>query len=87
MNGGGARWIVNGVAFVLFILLLITGVTAWLLPHGGGPASAVYGVRQVLRAVHQISALGFTVTIVVHLLLHATYIRQNLIRSGLMKGH
>jgi thiosulfate reductase cytochrome b subunit len=85
MESGATRWIVNRVAFVLFILLLITGTTAWLLPHGGGPSGALYGLRQALRAVHQVGALLFSITIGIHLLLHARYIRQNLKRSGLIK--
>jgi thiosulfate reductase cytochrome b subunit len=45
----------------------------------------VYGLRQALRAVHQVGALLFAVTIGIHLLLHLGYIRQNLKKSGLIK--
>ena len=85
MESRAARWIVNVIAFVLFVLLLTTGAVAWLLPHGGGPSSTVYGLRQALRAVHQVGALLFAVTIGIHLLLHLGYIRQNLKKSGLIK--
>jgi len=85
MESNAARWIINVVAFILFALMVITGAAAWLLPHGGGPASAVYGLRQALRAVHQVGALLFSLTIVIHLLLHARYIRQNLKKSALIK--
>lgn len=85
MESSAARWVINVVAFVLFALMVITGGAAWLLPHGGGPASAVYGLRPALRAVHQVGALLFSLTIVIHLFLHARYIRQNLKKSGLIK--
>jgi thiosulfate reductase cytochrome b subunit len=85
METGAVRWIVNLLSFVLWVLLAFTGMTAWLLPHGGGPSSAVYGLRQFLRAVHQTGALLFVVTIVVHLLLHSGYIRQNLKKYRLIK--
>jgi thiosulfate reductase cytochrome b subunit len=85
METSVARWSINVVAFVLFVLMLITGVAAWLLPHGGGPTSAVYGLRQGLRTVHQVGALLFFLTIGIHLLLHGRYIRQNLKKSGLLK--
>ncbi len=86
MDTGTMRWLVNVVSFVLLLLLAVTGLVNWLLPHGGGPASAVYAVRQFLRGVHQLGALLFLLAIGLHLWMHWNYIRQNLKKMGLRIG-
>ena len=80
-------WTVNMVAFVLFALLAVTGLINWLvLPHGGGQRERLLiGTRHLLMSIHAWLAILFMVAIAIHLVLHWSYIKANLNKSGLLK--
>ncbi|MCB2145801.1 MAG: DUF4405 domain-containing protein [Deltaproteobacteria bacterium] len=80
-------WAVNIVSFVLFSLLAVTGLVNWLvLPHGGGRREGILIVtRHLLMEVHAWLAMLFLVAIAIHLVLHGSYIKANLKKSGLLK--
>jgi quinol-cytochrome oxidoreductase complex cytochrome b subunit len=80
-------WTVNVLSFILFILLSITGLLNWLvLPRGyEARGSALVSVRHILITIHEWAALIFMITIVIHILLHWTYIRSNLKKYSIMK--
>jgi hypothetical protein len=80
-------WTVNVLSFILFILLSITGLLNWLvLPKGyEARGSVLVSVRHVLITIHEWTALIFMVTIVIHIILHWTYIRSNLKKYSIMK--
>jgi hypothetical protein len=81
------RWAVNVVSFVLFSLLAVTGLANWLvLPHGGGRREGILiATRHLLMEVHAWLAMLFLVAIAIHLVLHGSYIKANLKKSGLLK--
>lgn len=80
-------WTVNIVSFVLFSLLAATGLINWLvLPRGGGRREGfLIGARHLLMEVHAWLAVLFLVAIAIHLVLHWSYIKANLNKSGLLK--
>ena len=76
-------WVVNILSFILFVLLAATGMVNWLvLPRGGGRGSWLTDTRHLLMDVHVWLAVLFLLVIGLHLWLHASYIKSNLIRSG-----
>lgn len=81
------RWLVNVFSFILFTILALTGLVNWLiLPRGSGAGgSALISVRHFFREVHEWSAFFFIIVMVIHLLLHASYIKTNLKNHGLLK--
>ena len=83
MKGGLGLWIVNLVSFVLLFLLALTGLAAWLLPHGGG--AAMQGLRHSLHAIHRTGALFFLAVIAIHIWWHWGYILSNLRKYGVPK--
>ena len=80
-------WTVNVVSFLLFILLAVTGLINWLvLPRGGGRGEGfLAGARHFLMDAHTWLALLFILVVALHLLLHWSYIKANLAKSGLLK--
>lgn len=76
------RWIVNVLAFVVFTFQALTGLGAWMLPHGGGAAQSL---RHVLHSLHMAAGVALVVVIGVHLSLHWTYIIENLRKYGMLK--
>jgi len=80
-------WIVNVISFILFSLLGLTGLINWLiLPPGDGPRRGLgRSVRHFLVEVHEWTALLFMIVIVVHIVLHWSYIRTNLRKHGIVK--
>ena len=80
-------WAVNVISFVLFSLLAVTGLVNWLvLPHGGGGRQGLLIVtRHLLMEVHAWLAMLFLLAIAIHLVLHGSYIKANLEKSGLLK--
>ena len=75
----------NGVAFAAFVSLMVSGtVLHWVLPPGRGRR---LGVDQLLfgwgrhdwRELHLWIALTFLALVVVHLTLHWSWIRANLL--------
>ena len=83
MQTGFQRWVVNLACFVLLLLLAVTGLIGWILPHGAGAAGQ--GLRHFLHTIHQVSALLFMAAVGVHLALHWGYIEQHLKKYGLLK--
>jgi hypothetical protein len=83
MKGGAGGWIVNLISFILLALLALTGVAAWLLPHGGG--AALQGGRRLLHAAHRTGALLFLVAIGVHIWWHRGTILLNLRKYGILQ--
>lgn len=82
MNRSLARWIVNVVAFVVFTLQALTGLAAWWLPRGGGAAGSL---RHGLHSFHLAAGLLMVAVVAVHLILHWTYIVENLKKHGMLK--
>ena len=80
-------WLTNVVSFVLFSVLAITGFLNWLLLPKGYEAkgSFLITLRHIFMGVHEWVALGFIVTIAVHVLLHWGYVKTNLKKSGILK--
>lgn len=78
------RWIVNVISFVLCCLLAITGLINWLvLPHGiGRRERLLLEMRHLIRDVHGWLAVFFLLVVVIHLLMHRSYIRSTLIKMG-----
>lgn len=79
-------WTVNIISFVLFVLLAITGLINWLvLPHGlGRRGGFIVEIRHLLMELHAWLAMLFVVAIIIHLVLHRSYIKANLKKSGLI---
>ena len=80
-------WVVNVISFVCLAIVTVTGMVNWLfLPRGyRGAENALLSVRHFLRDVHQWAALLLLIMIVIHLVLHWSYIKSNLKRHGLLK--
>ncbi|GAB6907463.1 hypothetical protein JCM12296A_33000 [Desulfosarcina cetonica] len=81
------RWTINIIAFGFLVILAGTGLINWLiLPHGlGRQAGALAQVRHFLMNLHAWAGVLFIATLALHLKLHWTYIRANLIKSGVLK--
>ena len=79
-------WIVNVVSFVLFLFLGVTGLINWLiLPKGCGVRRGFWdSLRHFLVELHQWTALLFMVIIVVHIVLHWSYIKHYLTKYGVL---
>ncbi|MBU0736092.1 MAG: DUF4405 domain-containing protein [Proteobacteria bacterium] len=73
-------WLVNVVSFILFAVLITTGLINWLvLPKGyAARGSFLITLRHFFVEVHEWAALGFIITIVIHIFLHWSYIKTNL---------
>ncbi len=80
-------WLINVVSFVLFVVLSLTGLINWLLLPKGYAArgSFLITVRHFLVQVHEWVAVGFMITIVIHILLHRGYIKANLKKYNISK--
>lgn len=80
-------WIVNIVSFLLFVMLGVTGLINWvILPKGyAAQKGGLVGLRHFLVEVHEWAALLFMTTIAIHILLHWTYVRNNLKKYGMSK--
>lgn len=73
-------WVINVVSFVLFIFLSATGLINWLLlPKGYEErGSFLITLRHFFVEIHEWAALGFMITIVIHIYLHWSYVKANL---------
>ena len=80
-------WIVNMLSFLLFVMLGVTGLINWvILPKGYAvQKGGLVGLRHFLVEVHEWTALLFMTTITIHILLHWSYVRNNLKKYGLSK--
>jgi TRAP-type mannitol/chloroaromatic compound transport system permease small subunit len=81
MNGGLTRWVVNLVSFILLVLLALTGLASWWLPHGAG--AGIQTLRHFLHSVHRTGAVFFIAAIGIHIWLHWGYVRQRLMTLGI----
>jgi hypothetical protein len=75
-------WMINLISFILFLLLSVTGLVNWLLLPKGYSAGGGFWVslRHSLVEIHQWIAVFFMVIITVHIVVHWSYIRNNLKR-------
>lgn len=80
-------WMVNVMSFILFFILCGTGLLNWLvLPRGyEARGSFLVSLRHFLIAFHEWTALIFMIVIAIHIFLHWTYIKTNLLKYGIMK--
>jgi hypothetical protein len=80
-------WFINIISFVLFMVLALTGLIDWLLIPGGyrGEGGFMISIKHFLRGIHEWSALLFIVVVVVHLIMHWSYIKSNLKKHGILK--
>ncbi len=84
-NRGFQLWVVNLVSSALLLVLMITGLAnAFLVPRGyETKAGGLNGLRHFLCDVHLYAALIFIAVMLVHLLLHRSYIAACLKKYGL----
>jgi hypothetical protein len=80
-------WLVNVVSFILLTLLSVTGLINWLiLPKGyGATRGLLRGLRHILIEIHEWTALLFIVTTIIHIILHWTYVKNNLKKYNILK--
>jgi hypothetical protein len=78
-------WMVNVVSFLLLSLSTVTGLMNWLVLPKGYEARRGFALtaRHLLLDVHQWAGLAFMVIIVIHIVLHWSYIKHNLGKYGL----
>ena len=86
-NKAAKLWFVNVVSFILFSILTFTGLTNWLLLPRGYKAAGGFliSLRHFLRHVHEWTAVVFILVVLVHFVLHWTYIKSNLKKHGIIK--
>lgn len=87
-NGKSSKlWIVNVISFILFIILCGTGLINWLvLPRGyEARGGFLVSLRHFLTDFHGWIALIFMVVIAVHIILHWSYIKNNLKKRDTIK--
>jgi hypothetical protein len=71
--------IINVAAFILFLLLASTGLLIWLVLPSGHGYLTIWGMnRHVWGDIHFWIALSFLVLIVIHLILHWSWIKSML---------
>jgi len=81
-------WKTNVVTFILFVMLSCTGLISWALLPGGfksGERGHFPMLRGVLLEIHEWVAVALIISIVIHILLHWNYVRNNLRKYGLIK--
>jgi hypothetical protein len=65
--------------FLMVLVLTVTGLINWLLPHDG----AHRALRHLLRWIHEGAAIGFLSLMAAHLYFRSDAIRRHLRRFGL----
>lgn len=80
-------WLVNQLSFIFFIILGITGLINWLiLPRGPRMGTGfLIDLRHFFRIVHEWTALGFVLSILIHIYFHWGYIKNNVEKRGFFK--
>lgn len=73
------RWRMQVLLFLATVVLAVTGLVNWLLPHGGN----LRALRHLLRWVHEGAAVGFLALLAAHLYCQWPALRRNLTRFGL----
>ncbi len=81
-------WQVNVFSLLFFVLLLLTGLSNWLIFPGGHGAGQglTSSFRGFLCAIHRWSAIGFILLMTVHLILHWEYIKKAWGKYGLFRA-
>jgi membrane protein implicated in regulation of membrane protease activity len=76
-------WTVNGISFVLLVILLSTGLLNWLvLPKGyEARGSFLVSVRHFLVDFHAWTAMIFVIVIALHVYLHWPYVKAQMRKS------
>jgi hypothetical protein len=80
-------WTVNVISFILFVILCSTGLINWLVFPRGYQARGGFliSLRHFFIALHEWVGIIFIVLIIIHIVLHWTYIKSNLKKYGMMK--
>lgn len=73
------RWRAQVLLALTVVVLTLTGLANWLLPHGG----AARTLRHLLRWIHEGAAIGFLALLIFHLYFQSPSLRHNLHRFGL----
>ena len=87
-NGKASKlWTVNVISFIIFVILCITGLINWLvLPRGyQARGDFLISLRHFFITLHEWVGMMFIVLIIIHIVLHWTYIKSNLKKYGMMK--
>jgi len=87
-NGKAIRlWTVNVISFILFVILCSTGLINWLILPRGYQARGDFliSLRHFFITLHEWVGMMFIVLIMIHIVLHWTYIESNLKKYGMMK--
>jgi hypothetical protein len=87
-NGKALKlWTVNVISFILFVILCSTGLINWLvLPRGyQARGDFLISLRHFFIALHEWLGMMFMVLIILHIVLHWTYIKSNLRKYNMMK--
>ena len=87
-NGKALKlWTVNVISFILFVILCSTGLINWLvLPRGYQTrGDFLISLRHFFITLHEWVGMMFIVLIIIHIVLHWTYIKSNLKKYGMMK--
>lgn len=78
--------LINAVNIVLFVILALTGLLNWILPHGHGAEGFLITLRHFFRDVHEWTGFIFIVFGMIHVVVHWAYIRNNLTKYGILKA-
>lgn len=78
-------WIINVINFVLFSVLSLTGLITWILPKGHGSDSLLINLKHFLKDIHEWTGFIFVVFAIIHIVVHWTYIKNNLGKYGIGK--
>jgi hypothetical protein len=87
-NGKALKlWTVNVISFILFVILCSTGLINWLvLPRGYQTrGDFLISLKHFFIILHEWVGMMFIVLIIIHIVLHWTYIKANLKKYGMMK--
>jgi len=76
---------INIVNIILFILLAATGILNWLLPRGYEGGGFLVSVRHFMRDIHEWAGFIFIIFGIIHIVVHWTYIKNNLKKYGILK--
>jgi hypothetical protein len=87
-NGKALKlWTVNVISFILFVILCSTGLINWLvLPRGYQTRGDFFiSLRHFFITLHEWVGMMFIVLIIIHIVLHWTYIKSNFKKYGMMR--
>jgi hypothetical protein len=87
-NGKALKlWTVNVISFILSVILFSTGLINWLILPRGYQARGDFliSLRHFFITLHEWVGVMFIVLIIIHIVLHWTYIKSNLKKYGMMK--